>query len=113
MNENDEFTNSWLLLSVQNPIEVELVVYDKNINFKIKKEFQGYIISIADGILNYLELFNDTFAKINPSNVYNSTLEAVLGGKQMLLNPGLVNVLYKLGIIENYGRGLERISWYN
>lgn len=113
MNENDEFTNSWLLLSVQNPIEVELVVYDKNINFEIKKEFQGYIISIADGILNYLELFNDTSAKIITGNVYNSTLEAVLEGKQMFINPGLVNALYKLGFIENYGRGLERISWYN
>ena len=46
---------------------------------------------------------------INPGNVYNSTLEAVLGGVQTFRNPALVNVLYKLGFIENYGTGLQRI----
>lgn len=45
---------------------------------------------------------------INPGNVYNSTLEAVLGGVQTFRNPALVNVLYKLGFIENYGTGLRR-----
>ena len=158
MNEKGEFTNVGLLLSDQNPIEVKFAVYDKNMNFKIKKEFHGSIISIADEILNYSELFNDTSAKIipgqisrvetksypgaslregiinaichadyslpsnikveffrdkvriiNPGNVYNSTLEAVLGGVQTFRNPALVNVLYKLGFIENYGTGLQRI----
>ena len=158
MNEKGELTNVGLLLSDQNPIQVKFAVYDKNMNFKIKKEFQGSIISIADEILNYSELFNDTSAKIipgqisrvetksypgaslregiinaichadyslpsnikveffrdkvriiNPGNVYNSTLEAVLGGVQTFRNPALVNVLYKLGFIENYGTGLQRI----
>lgn len=158
MNEKGEFTNVGLLLSDQNPIEVKFAVYDKNMNFKIKKEFQGSIISIADEILNYSELFNDTSAKIipgqisrvetksypgaslregiinaichadyslpsnikveffrdkvriiKPGNVYNSTLEAVLGGVQTFRNPALVNVLYKLGFIENYGTSLQRI----
>lgn len=45
---------------------------------------------------------------INPGNVYNSTLEAFLGGVQTFRNPALVNVLYKLGFIENYGTGLRR-----
>ncbi len=158
MKEKGEFSNVGLLLSDQNPIEVKFAVYDKNMNFKIKKEFQGSIIKIADEILNYSELFNDTSAKIipgqisrvemksypgaslreailnaichadyslpsnikveffrdkvriiNPGNVYNSTLEAVLGGVQTFRNPALVNVLYKLGFIENYGTGLQRI----
>ncbi len=158
INEKSEFTNVGLLLSDQNPIEVKFAVYDKNMNFKIKKEFQGSIISIADEVLNYAELFNDTSAKIipgeisrvetksypgaslregiinaichadyslpsnikveffrdnvriiNPGNVYNSTLEAVLSGVQTFRNPALVNVLYKLGFIENYGTGLQRI----
>ena len=157
-NKEEKFTNLGLLVSDQNPIEVKFAVYDKNMNFKIKKEFQGSIISIADEILNYSELFNDTSAKIipgqisrvetksypgaslregiinaichadyslpsnikveffrdkvkiiNPGNVYNSTLEAVLGGVQTFRNPALVNVLYKLGFIENYGTGLQRI----
>ena len=158
MNENGEFTNVGLLLSDQNPIQVKFAVYDKDMNFRIKKEFQGSIVSIADEILNYAELFNDTSAKIipcqisrvekksypgaslreglinaicyadyslpsnikveffrdkvriiNPGSVYNSTLEAVLGGVQTFRNPALVNVLYKLGFIENYGTGLQRI----
>lgn len=158
INEKSEFTNVGFLLNDQNPIEVKFAVYDKNMNFKIKKEFQGSIISIADEVLNYAELFNDTSAKIipgeisrvetksypgaslregiinaichadyslpsnikveffrdnvriiNPGNVYNSILEAVLSGVQTFRNPALVNVLYKLGFIENYGTGLQRI----
>ena len=158
MNEKGEFTNVALLLSDKNPIEVKFAVYDKDMNFKIKKEFQGSIVSIANEVLNYAELFNDTSAKIipgqisrvetksypgaslregiinaichadyslpsnikveffrdkariiNPGNVYNSTLEAVLEGVQTFRNPALVNVLYKLGFIENYGTGLQRI----
>ena len=159
MNEKSKFTNAGLLLSDQNPIEVKFAVYDKDMNFKIKKVFQGSIVSIADEVLNYAELFNDTSAKIisgqilrverksypgaslregilnaichadyslpsnikveffreklriiNPGNVYNSTLEAVLGGVQTFRNPALVNILYKLGFIENYGTGLLRIK---
>lgn len=159
MNEKSKFTNAGLLLSDQNPIEVKFAVYDKDMNFKIKKVFQGSIVSIADEVLNYAELFNDTSAKIipgqisrverksypgaslregilnaichadyslpsnikveffrdklriiNPGNVYNSTLEVVLGGVQTFRNPALVNILYKLGFIENYGKGLLRIK---
>lgn len=159
MNEKSKFTNAGLLLSDQNPIEVKFAVYDKDMNFKIKKVFQGSIVSIADEVLNYAGLFNDTSAKIisgqisrverksypgaslregilnaichadyslpsnikvelfreklriiNPGNVYNSTLEAVLGGVQTFRNPALVNIIYKLDFIENYGTGLLRIK---
>ena len=78
--------------------------------------------SLREGIINaichadYLlpsnikvEFFRDKVRIINLGNVYNSTLEAVLGGVQTFRNPALVNVLYKLGFIENYGTGLERI----
>lgn len=37
-------------------------------------------------------------------------MEAVLGGVQTFRNPALVNVLYKLGFIENYGTDLQRIK---
>lgn len=36
-------------------------------------------------------------------------MEAVLEGAQTFRNPALVNVLYKLGFIENYGTGFQRI----
>lgn len=56
-----------------------------------------------------VEFFRDKVRIINPGNVYNSTLEAALEGVQTFRNPALVNVLYKLGFIENYGTGLQRI----
>ena len=78
--------------------------------------------SLREGIINAIchadyslpsnikvEFFRDKVRIINPGNVYNSTLEAVFGGVQTFRNPALVNVLYKLGFIENYGTGLERI----
>lgn len=78
--------------------------------------------SLREGIINAIchadyslpsnikvEFFRDKVRIINPGNVYNSTLEAVLGGVQTFRNPALVNVLYKLGFIENYGTGLQRI----
>ena len=157
-NDKGLFTNLGLLASDQNPIVVKFAVYGKNMDFKVKKEFTGSIILIADQLLEYCELYNDTSAKIipgqiarvetksypgaslreavlnaichadysllsnikveffldrvkiiNPGNVFDSTLDAVLDGVQTFRNPGLVNIFYKLGFIENYGTGLIRI----
>lgn len=159
INKDNLFTSLGLLvISDQNPIVVKFAVYDKNMNFKVKKEFTGSIIDIASQLLEYSELYNDTSAKIipgqisrverrsyhgaslreailnavchcdfslpsnikieffsdkvriiNPGNVFNSSLEAVLDGVQTFRNSGLVNIFHKLGFIENYGTGLVRI----
>ncbi len=66
VNKNGEFTNLGLLVSDQNPIEVKFAVYDKNLDFKVKEEFHGSIVTIADDVLKYAELFNATSAKNNP-----------------------------------------------
>lgn len=56
-----------------------------------------------------VEFFPDRVKIINPGNVFDSTLDAVLDGVQTFKNPGLVNIFYKLGFIEYYGTGLIRI----
>lgn len=63
------FTNLGLLVSDQSPIEVKFAVYDKHIDFKVKKEFTGSIVDIAYNLLDYAELFNDTSAKIIPGRI--------------------------------------------
>ena len=45
----------------------------------------------------------------NPGSIYKYTLEEVLAGQQSFRNPGVVQILYMLGFIENYGSGLPRI----
>lgn len=159
VNKNGEFTNLGLLVSDQNPIEVKFAVYDKNLDFKVKEEFHGSIVTIANDVLKYAELFNTTSAKIipgqisrvetksypgaslreailnaichmeyfapsnikieffpdkvkvtNPGNIYNDgTIEDIKKGIQSFRNPSLVLLLNKLGYIENYGTGIQRI----
>ena len=159
INKEGKFTNLGLLVSDQNPIEVKFAVYDKNLDFKVKEEFHGSIVTIADDVLKYAELFNTTSAKIipgqisrvetksypgaslreailnaichaeyfapsnikveffpdrakitNPGNIYNNgTIEDIKRGIQSFRNPSLVILLNKLGYIENYGTGIQRI----
>ena len=159
INKEGQFTNLGLLVSDQNPVEVKFAVYDRNLDFKVKEEFHGSIVSIADDVLKYAELFNTTSAKIipgqisrvetksypgaslreailnaichaeyfapsnikveffpdkvkitNPGNIYNNgTIEDIKRGIQSFRNPSLVILLNKLGYIENYGTGIQRI----
>ena len=159
INKEGQFTNLGLLVSDQNPIEVKFAVYDRNLDFKVKEEFHGSIVAIADDVLKYAELFNTTSAKIipgqisrvetksypgaslreailnaichaeyfapsnikveffpdkvkitNPGNIYNDgTIEDIKRGIQSFRNPSLVILLNKLGYIENYGTGIQRI----
>lgn len=159
INKEGQFTNLGLLVSDQNPIEVKFAVYDRNLDFKVKEEFHGSIVAVADDVLKYAELFNTTSAKIipgqisrvetksypgaslreailnaichaeyfapsnikveffpdkvkitNPGNIYNNgTIEDIKRGIQSFRNPSLVILLNKLGYIENYGTGIQRI----
>lgn len=158
---NGRFTNLGLLVSDQNPIVVKFAVYkDKTrTEFKVKKEFEGSIVKIADQLLEYSNLYNDVSAKIvdyqpqrietknypgvalreaivnaichadytknsnikveffidrveilSPGGLYGGvSLEDILAGRQITRNPGIVNIFNKLGIIENYGTGIERM----
>ena len=69
INKDGKFTNLGLLVSDQNPIEVKFAVYDKNLDFKVKEEFHGSIVTISNDVLKYAELFNTTSAKIIPGQI--------------------------------------------
>ena len=57
-----------------------------------------------------VDFFVDKVKISNPGDVYHSTIEAAIEGIQTFRNPGLTNIFYKLGFIENYGPGLIRIT---
>ena len=56
-----------------------------------------------------IEFYDDCVKITNPGGIYNATLEDILGGIQTYRNPNLVNVLYKMNYIENFGTGIPRI----
>lgn len=56
-----------------------------------------------------VEFFDDRLEVISPGNIYAGvTLDEILRGKQSIRNPRLINLLDKLDMIENYGKGLQR-----
>ena len=66
-NNKNQYTNLGLLISDENPMVVKMAAYDKDLNFKYKKEFKGSLLIIVDTILNEIEMFNITSAII-PEN---------------------------------------------
>ena len=80
-------------------------------------------LSLREGILNAfchadffirsnikIEFF-PTYLKIsNPGGIYKATLEDIMSGIQTYRNPGLVNILNKLKLIENFGTGIPRMT---
>lgn len=65
-NKQNEYTKLAELLSDENPYIVKFAVYQDNtrVEFKVKKEFSGSYLQIIDNILEYVEIYNDTSAKI-------------------------------------------------
>lgn len=57
-----------------------------------------------------VEFFPDKAKITNPGNIYNQgTIEDIKAGIQSFRNPSLVIILNRLGYIENYGTGIQRI----
>ena len=56
-----------------------------------------------------IEFFVDKVKITNPGGIYDATFEQILSGVQTRRNPGLINILYKLNYIENFGTGIPRI----
>ena len=65
-NKEGNFTNLGLVISDENPVEIKFASYDKDLNFKAKKVFNGSILKIADQTLEYSNLLNTTSAIIVP-----------------------------------------------
>lgn len=61
-------------------------------------------------MLNKISTTLSTTLSTNPGNIYsNGTVEDIKNCIQSFRNPGLVILLNKLGYIENYGTGIQRI----
>ncbi len=56
-----------------------------------------------------IEFFDDKCVITSPGGIFDGTFEEIMKGKQTYRNPKLVNILYRLNFIENYGTGLPRI----
>ena len=62
---NGKFNNLALLLSDENPHIVKFAVYkNKGMDFAVKKEFSGSWIAMLDQVLEYVNLYNDTSARV-------------------------------------------------
>ena len=62
---NGKFNNLALLLSDENPLIVKFAVYKNDkMDFAVKKEFTGSWIAMLDQVLEYVNLYNDTSARV-------------------------------------------------
>jgi predicted HTH transcriptional regulator len=90
----------------------------------MRKEYNSYIkLALREAILNCfchrdynkrsnikIEYFNNRCEIISPGGFYGGlTIEEALSGVQSFRNKYLVQLLHKLGYIENYSSGLNRI----
>lgn len=87
VDENEKFTNLAYLLRDENPLIVKFAVYkNKNMEFAVKKEFSGSWVAMLDQVLEYVNLFNDTSAKVIGS-------DATLTTKQSYPDPALREIV--------------------
>lgn len=65
LDSNGKFNNLALLLSDENPLIVKFAVYkNKKMDFAVKKEFSGSWIAMLDQVLEYVNIYNDTSARV-------------------------------------------------
>ena len=89
---------------------------------RIERESYPFI-ALREGVLNafahadYLirsnikiEFFPDRLKITNPGGIFDASLEDIMNGVQTYRNPMLVNLLSKIGYLENFGTGIPRIQ---
>ncbi len=65
LDRNGKFTNLAYLLSDENPLIVKFAVYkNRQMDFAVKKEFSGSWIAMLDQVLDYVNIYNDTSARV-------------------------------------------------
>lgn len=65
------------MLSDENPLIVKFAVYkNKRMEFAVKKEFSGSWVTMLDQVLEYVNLFNDTSAKVIGSDATLTTKQS-------------------------------------
>lgn len=60
-----KYTNLGFILSDQSDIVVKVAEYDKNMNFKLKKQFKGSLIELFENTKEQAERLNDVSASID------------------------------------------------
>ena len=87
-NTQNIFTNLGFMLSDQSDITVKVAEYDKNRNFKLKKQFTGSLIDLFHHVKEQADRFNDVSAKINIKSFKREEVVSYPGAllREMILN---------------------------
>lgn len=88
IDKSGQYTNLAYLLSDQSNLVVKLAEYDKNLNFKIKKEFSGSLIKIFENVEEYVNRLNDVSAVIDGSTFQRIETKSYPGAslREVILN---------------------------
>lgn len=87
-NSNNLYTNLGFILSDQSTITVKVAEYDKNRNFKLKKQFTGSLIDLFSYVKEQADRLNDISAKIDIKTFKREEIISYPGAslREMILN---------------------------
>ena len=87
-NSQDKFTNLGYILSDQSDVTVKVAEYDKDRNFKLKKQFTGSLIELFHHVKEQADRLNDVSAKIDIKSFKRKEIISYPGAslREMILN---------------------------
>lgn len=87
-NTQDIFTNLGFILSDQSDVTIKVAEYDKNRNFKLKKQFTGSLIDLFYHVKEQADRLNDISAKIDIKSFKRKEIISYSGAslREMILN---------------------------
>lgn len=87
-NSNNEYTNLGFILSDQSDVTVKIAEYDKNRDFKLKKQFTGSLVDIFYYVKEQADRLNDVSAKIDIKTFKRQEIISYPGAslREMILN---------------------------
>lgn len=88
MNPSNKFTNLGFILSDQSDITVKIAEYDKQRNFKLKKQFTGSLIDLFYYVKEQADRLNDISAEIDAKTFKRKEIVSYPGAslREMILN---------------------------
>ncbi|MDY2958140.1 ATP-binding protein [Floccifex sp.] len=88
LNSKDKYTNLAFILSDQSDVTVKVAEYDRNRNFKIKKQFTGSLIELFYNVKEQADRLNDVSAIINTKTFVRNEVVSYPGAslREMILN---------------------------
>ena len=87
-NSQNKFTNLGYILSDQSDVTVKVAEYDKDRNFKLKKQFTGSLIDLFHHVKEQADRLNDVSAKIDIKSFKRKEIVSYPGAslREMILN---------------------------